>query len=103
MLSVRAERALLAELRAGCLAPVGAWGRVVDGRLVLDGVVLSTDGRKRITASATGEPESVRHRRRSRRNTTRSRRRRADRRRPQLRIAQNRRQEFPVWHGLETG
>jgi len=55
-LSVQAERALLAELRAGCLAPVGAWGRVVDGRLLLDGAVLSADGRERIRASDSGTP-----------------------------------------------
>jgi hydroxymethylbilane synthase len=33
--AVVAERACLAELSAGCLAPVGGWGRVDDGRLVL--------------------------------------------------------------------
>lgn len=54
--SVQAERALLAELRAGCLAPVGAWGRVVDECLLLDGVVLSADGRERVAASAAGAP-----------------------------------------------
>src|SRR5690606_18190207 len=36
-----AERALLALLRAGCSAPVGAWGRVEHGALQLDGLVAS--------------------------------------------------------------
>jgi hydroxymethylbilane synthase len=52
--SVIAERALLATLRAGCLAPVGAWARVVDGRLQLDAAVLSCDGSERIAKSAEG-------------------------------------------------
>lgn len=52
---VLAERALLAALRGGCLAPVGAWGRVLDGELHLDAVVLSTDGRTRLAANATGD------------------------------------------------
>jgi hydroxymethylbilane synthase len=49
--SVLAERALLAALRAGCLAPVGAFARVEGGRLVLDAVVLSPAGSQRLTAS----------------------------------------------------
>lgn len=52
--SVLAERSLLFELRAGCLAPVGAWGRVEAGRLLLDAVVLSADGQSRLTASGSG-------------------------------------------------
>jgi len=46
--AVTAERSLLANLRAGCLAPVGAWGRVEDQRLLLDAVVLSADGKQRL-------------------------------------------------------
>lgn len=55
--SVLAERALLAALRGGCLAPVGAWGRLtaVD-QLLLDAVVLSGDGRQRLTATVSGAP-----------------------------------------------
>jgi hydroxymethylbilane synthase len=56
--AVTAERSLLATLRGGCLAPVGAWGRVENGLLALDGVVLSGDGRQRIAASSTA-PLSV--------------------------------------------
>lgn len=54
--SVLAERALLAALRAGCSAPVGAWARVVEGRLQLDAAVLSSDGRERLANSAAGPP-----------------------------------------------
>lgn len=54
--AVTAERAMLAALRGGCLAPVGAWGRVEAGRLRLSGVVLGGDGRRRLAAEAEGEP-----------------------------------------------
>lgn len=54
--AVLAERALLASLRGGCLAPVGAWGRTDDGRLLLSGVVLSLDGSDRLWAEAEGDP-----------------------------------------------
>jgi hydroxymethylbilane synthase len=51
--AVLAERSLLAHLRGGCLAPVGAWGRSgADGQLHLSAIVLSPDGRQRLTASA---------------------------------------------------
>ena len=57
--AVTAERALLAALRAGCLAPVGAWGRLVAGQLQLDAVVVSPDGREKITATVAGEPTAA--------------------------------------------
>jgi hydroxymethylbilane synthase len=60
--AVLAERALLAGLRAGCLAPVGAWGRVVNGQLMLEAAVLSVDGRQRLTAhreGATGDAAAL--------------------------------------------
>lgn len=49
--AVLAERALLSRLRAGCLAPVGAWGRFEQDRLLLDAVVLSHDGASRLAVS----------------------------------------------------
>jgi hydroxymethylbilane synthase len=55
--AVLAERALLAELRAGCLAPVGVWGRITDGHLRLDAVVLSGNGTTRLAAFGNGPPE----------------------------------------------
>ncbi len=48
--AVTAERRLLATLRGGCLAPIGAWGRVEEGHLALDAVVLDHRGRKRLSA-----------------------------------------------------
>jgi hydroxymethylbilane synthase len=45
---VLAERSLLAHLRGGCLAPIGAWGRVDNGVLHLSAVVLSSDGTRRL-------------------------------------------------------
>lgn len=57
--SVLAERAMLRTLRGGCLAPVGAWGRRIDGGLQLDGVVLSPDGKNRIFASSVLPPQAA--------------------------------------------
>jgi len=57
--AVRAERALLAALHTGCLAPVGVWARAADGRLELDAVVLSPDGRRRVAVSRTGAWEEA--------------------------------------------
>jgi hydroxymethylbilane synthase len=48
--AVLAERALLAHLRGGCLAPVGAFGKIQGDRLQLAAVVLSADGRQRLAA-----------------------------------------------------
>jgi hydroxymethylbilane synthase len=57
--AVLAERALLAALRAGCLAPVGAHARIEDGQLTLDAVVLSPDGRQRLCASSSSQPTAA--------------------------------------------
>jgi hydroxymethylbilane synthase len=48
--AVVAERALLARLRGGCMAPVGAWGRVEGEELHLSAAVLSDDGTRRLEA-----------------------------------------------------
>jgi hydroxymethylbilane synthase len=52
--AVTAERTLLFALRAGCLAPVGAWARLETAELVLDAVVLGPDGQRKIAASRRG-------------------------------------------------
>jgi len=57
--AVTAERALLHHLRGGCMAPVGAWGRIEQGVLALSAVVLSADGAKRLSADGTGEPQQA--------------------------------------------
>ncbi|MCL6502947.1 MAG: hydroxymethylbilane synthase [Pirellulales bacterium] len=53
--AVRAERALLARLRGGCLAPVAAWCRPrTSNGLHLSAVVLSADGRTRLFTDRQG-------------------------------------------------
>jgi hydroxymethylbilane synthase len=56
--SVTAERALLRALGGGCQVPIGAWGRVEDGRLRLDAVVASGDGKRLIRDYAEGARET---------------------------------------------
>lgn len=51
--AVTAERSLLAELRAGCHAPLGVSSTSTAAELRLEAVVLSPDGVSRITAHAT--------------------------------------------------
>ena len=43
---------MLRSLRAGCLAPVGAFGQISEGKLQLQGVVLSGTGDQRVDAKA---------------------------------------------------
>jgi hydroxymethylbilane synthase len=57
--AVTAERALLAELQGGCQVPLGAWGRLENGFLVLDARVLSADGVESVSDRATGRPEDA--------------------------------------------
>ena len=57
--AVLAERALLATLRGGCLAPVGAWGRMVHGALQLDAAVLDPQGTQRLEACVVGTPQTA--------------------------------------------
>ena len=51
-LCVTAERAMLKALRAGCLAPVGAWGQLKEDQLHLQGVVLSGTGDQRVDSDS---------------------------------------------------
>jgi hydroxymethylbilane synthase len=54
--AVVAERIVLAQLRAGCSAPVGAYARLSDdGKFHLSAVVLSVDGKRRLEAHAEAE------------------------------------------------
>jgi len=59
MQAVTAERSLLAALRGGCLAPVGAHAVITDNQLHLQAVVLSGDGKQRVTATATGDASAA--------------------------------------------
>jgi hydroxymethylbilane synthase len=55
--AVIAERAFLADLQGGCLAPIGGYGQIdSQGQLRLDGVVLSSDGRQRLAGSLSADP-----------------------------------------------
>jgi hydroxymethylbilane synthase len=59
--AVLAERTVLADLEAGCAAPVGALAEVVEGEddeeLWLRAVALSPDGALSVRRSATGSPD----------------------------------------------
>jgi hydroxymethylbilane synthase len=54
--AVLAERAVLRELGGGCMLPVAAYGRVLDGVLLLEGSVTSADGTAQALARAEGDP-----------------------------------------------
>lgn len=57
--AVLAERAMLSTLRGGCLAPVAAWGRMAEGRLLLTGRVVSIDGAVRKEAALDADPAAA--------------------------------------------
>ena len=57
--AVVAERAMLAALHGGCLAPVAAWARFEQGNLMLIGRVLSSDGRTQIDAQRRAPPSAA--------------------------------------------
>lgn len=54
--AVTAERALLAKVEGGCHVPVGAYGRIVRGSLVLDGLIAALDGSQVVRRQLKGEP-----------------------------------------------
>ena len=56
---VLAERACLRELKAGCHAPVGVLTHFEGDQLHLEGVVLSQDGRERISAQANASADQA--------------------------------------------
>lgn len=57
--AVTAERRLLSALQAGCLAPIGASAAVNGDHLVLDAVVISSDGKNRLATRVTGLSDSA--------------------------------------------
>lgn len=57
--AVTAERSVLAGLGGGCQVPIGAWGRMENGKLALDVVVLSPDGRQRMCEKDSGSLEEA--------------------------------------------
>lgn len=56
---VTAERGLLAELEGGCQVPLGAWGRVEGGELILEACVLSLDGSDYLRERGSGSPQGA--------------------------------------------
>ncbi len=57
--AVTAERALLAQLEGGCQVPLGAWGRMEEGQMLLDAAVLSPDGAECIRMHAAGSADKA--------------------------------------------
>jgi hydroxymethylbilane synthase len=57
--AVTAERAALAGLGGGCQVPIGAWGRIENGKLLLDVAVLSPDGAQRLWEKDSGTVEEA--------------------------------------------
>ncbi len=57
--AVTAERSALAGLGGGCQVPIGAWGRIENGTLLLDVAVLSADGAQRLWEKDSGSPREA--------------------------------------------
>ncbi len=53
--AVLAERAMLAALQGGCLAPIAAWCRMEEDRLTLTGRVISPDGARQLEVTRTAD------------------------------------------------
>lgn len=54
--AAQAERSFLAALGGGCLVPIGANAREENGKLILDGLVISPDGKQKIRGRREGDP-----------------------------------------------
>ena len=57
--AIIAERALMSALHGGCQVPMGAWGRIERGELVLEACVCSVDGSQYVKQRATAAPEQA--------------------------------------------
>ena len=55
---VEAERAMSRLLGGSCQVPLGGFAEIINGRLHLQGFVATPDGKRMISESATGEPET---------------------------------------------
>jgi hydroxymethylbilane synthase len=56
---VRAERAFLKKLEGGCQVPIAAYAQLIDGKVVMNGLVGSVDGKTLIKDSIEGRPEEA--------------------------------------------
>ncbi|MEC4684717.1 MAG: hydroxymethylbilane synthase [Nitrospirota bacterium] len=54
---VRAERAFLKKLEGGCQVPVGAYARLIDGKIVMEGLVGSVSGERIIREQMKGKQD----------------------------------------------
>lgn len=57
--AVTAERAFLNELEGGCQVPIGVYGSIKDGALLLEAEILSLDGKVRLRDKSAGAPEDA--------------------------------------------
>ena len=57
--AVLAERAMLAALHGGCMAPIAAWGRVEGSQLHLTGRVFDPAGTRKLEAESSGAMEDA--------------------------------------------
>jgi hydroxymethylbilane synthase len=55
--AVTAERSFLDGLGGGCRLPIGAWGRMINGVLVLDGTVADPEGKTVLKDRTEGGPD----------------------------------------------
>lgn len=53
--ATNAERAFLRRLEGGCQVPIGTYGRIEEGRIILDAVIGSLDGRFVFRGRASGD------------------------------------------------
>jgi hydroxymethylbilane synthase len=53
-MAVRAERTLMRKLEGGCQVPIGALGQILNGKILLKGMVASLDGNRLIKAESIG-------------------------------------------------
>lgn len=54
---VRAERAFLKKLEGGCQVPIAAYARLIEGKLSIEGLVGSIDGKILLRETLSGGPE----------------------------------------------
>jgi hydroxymethylbilane synthase len=59
--AVTAERALLTTLGGGCQVPIGAYARIIDGKLHIDGVVVSPEGDAIVRRGSSGPISNAEH------------------------------------------
>ncbi len=56
---VCAERSFLKRLEGGCQVPIAAFGKIANGKLFLEGLISSLDGKKIIRDTIKGNPEEA--------------------------------------------